>query len=103
MNITRTYTSELTNITDPVQFLTGLNNGMNGILAITGLFTTWIILTILLLNNGYSFKRSFSASSYAGFIMAWLFWILDMINAKWLYAFLILFAAGVASMWVRRD
>lgn len=103
MNITRTYTSEMMNITNPTNFLIALNNGTNGVLAISALFTVWIVMIFVLLNNGYNIKRSFSASSYVGLVMAWLFWIVDLISPKWLYFFLIVAATGIISMWVRRD
>ena len=103
VNITQRYTAGFENITDPAQFISQLNNNMDYVLGTTTMFTIWLILIIVLMNNGYPLKQSFAASSYVALILAWLFWILDMIGVKWLYFFLIMAGIGIISMYIRRD
>ena len=102
-NMTQRYTAGFENITDPTQFVLQLNTNMDYLLGTTTMFTVWLILTIVLLNNGYPLKQSFEASSYVALILAWLFWILNMIGPTWLYFFLIMAGVGIVSMYFRQD
>lgn len=103
VNMTRVYTKGFDNLTEPTQFITTLNDNMDKVLGTTGIFTIWIILILLLVNNGYPLKQSFAAASYVSLILAWLFWILGLIGPKWLIFFLITAGIGIASMFFRPD
>lgn len=99
MNLT--YSKPFTNITNPTQIITGINSTTGNILGVVVLFTVWIIMVVVLLNNGHSLKSSFSAGTYVGLILSWVLWILDMISPTWMYFMLIMTAVALISLFVR--
>ncbi len=99
MNLT--YSSGLTNITEPTGVIYALNTASGNILGISILFTAWIILLLVLINNGNDLKISFSASAFVGLILSWILWIANLVADKWMYLFLIMAIIAGISLFMR--
>jgi hypothetical protein len=101
MNLT--YTQYYNNVTNPADIVFGMNQSVGGILGVTILMTCWIILVIVLVNNGNSFKTSFASGTFVGLILAWILWLLNLIGERWFYFFLIMMSLAIISMFVREQ
>ena len=99
MNLT--YSDNLRNITEPTDIIYGLNESSGNLLGVTFLFTVFIILLLVLLNNGNDLKISFAASSFVGLILSWVLWIADLVADKWMYLFLIMAIIAGISLFMR--
>ena len=99
MNLT--YSDNLRNMTKPTDLIYGLNESSGNILGVTFLFTIWLVLLLVMLNNGNDLKISFAASSFIGLILSWILWIADMVADKWMYLFLIMAIIAGISLFVR--
>jgi uncharacterized membrane protein len=89
--------NQITNMTNPMDFVSGLSAATDGFLGHLILITFFIILLIAMKN--FEFKRTFAASSFLTFLVAVLLFGMNLIPSWDLYISLTLaIIGGVALM-----
>ena len=101
MTMVTTYTGNFSNITEPMQFITIINNGANNLFVVLMLVALYIVMLLVMLENTGSFKTTFGATSFVFAILAYFGWLIGWINTNTLFIFGTLAIIGVATLIIK--
>ncbi len=103
VDIVRTYTANMTNITSPEGFLSVMNTNLNQSIGVLLVSTVFIVLFLSILKVDGTFKNSIAASSFICLLVSYLLWIINWVGTYMLIIFFIGTLIGVLAMFIGRE